>query len=158
MFAIMAVGIRYRVFASPDPACGQVPERNLVHHFRGHQIAAQQAGDRLSVFFGDGRGEVQGILTSYIPLPAETYDREAVAQQPFVSSARGERRVSAIDEGEDVVIAAVGNLQDHRTVAFARILRTNGDELRNKLDLAVPQVLSVADVDDPLIMGIGYRD
>ena len=54
------VRCRDGILDSADAAGDQVSQRNLGHLFRGHKIAAQQAGNRLSFFFRDRRVEVSG--------------------------------------------------------------------------------------------------
>ena len=39
-----------------------------------------------------------------------------------------------------------------------RVLRTDGDEVRRKLDLAVFQVHCVAEIDDAVVVRIGHRE
>ena len=46
----------HRIFGPTNAAENEMSQRNFRHDFRGHQIAAQQAGDRLSIFFRN-RGE-----------------------------------------------------------------------------------------------------
>jgi hypothetical protein len=59
---------RHRVFDPSDAAKYQVAERNLLHHFRRHQVATQQTGDGRAIFFGDRREESQRVGTLGVPL------------------------------------------------------------------------------------------
>ena len=123
--------------------------------FRGHQIAAQQAGDGLSVVFGDRGKESQRIGPIRIPLPAQAHDGKAVAQQPGVSGIAGEVLVAAIDQRENARAASVRDFQKHRAVALVRVLGANRNEVGGELDLAIFQVDRVAEIDDALVVRIG---
>ena len=126
--------------------------------FDRHQIAAQQAGDGLSVFFRDRGKKSQGARRLRIPLPPEAHDGVAVAQQPGVACVVGQILIAAVDQRENACIAAIGDLQKHGAIAQVGILRTDSDEVRGELDFAVLQVDRVAEIDDALVVRIGHGE
>ena len=132
-------------------------QRNFRHHSRGHQIATQQAGNGLSVFFRDRRKKPQGIGTIGIPLPPQAHDGETVPQQPRVARVAREVPVAAVNDCKNDSAAAVRHFQNHRTVALVCILRADSNEVRRELDLAVLQVHRVAEVHNALVVRVGHR-
>jgi len=152
------VGRRSGVFAAADRGSHQVTERNLRRRFGEHQVATQQPGDGLAIFFRDGRIEPQGARPVGVPLPAEAHNGESVAQQPRVSGVVCEDGVASVDEGKDTAVATVGSLEEERAVAFVRVFRADGNKVGGELDLTVFQVDRVAEVDDGQVMRVGYRE
>ena len=148
-----------RILDPTDVAHDEVSERNLRHRLRGHQIAAQQAGDGLSVFFRD-RGaknrRASGACASHCH-PRLTIVKPLRSSHASPASC-GEIPVAAIDEGENAAASAVGNFQQHRAVALVRVLRADGNEVGGKFDLAVLQVHGVAQIDDALVVRIGHGE
>src|SRR6266403_2909102 len=130
-------------------------ERNFVHRFPRHQIAAQQTGNSFSVFFGDGRVKAQSVLSSGIPLPPKAHNDVAVAQQPCVSRIVGEVPSPAVDDADNARTPTVRNLQQQGAVAFARVLRADRNEIRRKFHLAVFQIYSLVEVDDAPVVSVG---
>ncbi len=103
----------HRILSSAHASGDPVTKRDFCHLLRRHEIAAQQAGDRLSIFPGDGNIEVQGVTARGVPLPAKAREGEAVAQQPPIARVLGGIPVAAIDEGKDAAITAVRIFQKH---------------------------------------------
>ena len=146
-----------RVFKPADITENKVSQRNLRHHPRGHQIATQQTGDGLSIFFRDRRRETQCVGTVSIPLPTEAHDGEAVTQQPSISRVALKIEVPTIRKSNNACATAVGHLQKQRAIAPLCVLRADGNEVGRDLDLAVHQGHSVAEIDDPQVVWIGQR-
>src|SRR5882762_8455133 len=123
-------------------------ERNFVHRFPRHQIPAQQTGDSFSVFFGDGRVKPQSVFSRGIPLPPEAYNGVALAQEPGVSRVSGEIPSAAVNDADNARSSTVRNLQQQEAVAFARVLRADGNEIRRKSHLAIFKIYGLVEVDD----------
>ncbi len=66
--------------------------------------------------------------------------------------------VATIDDSQDGRVAAIGTLEDHRAVAFGRIFRLDGNEVRGELDFAIPQVYGVGEIDDASIVLVRDRE
>src|SRR5262245_39273893 len=109
-------------------------QRNLWHFLGRHQITAQQAGNGLAIFFGDRSVEPKSVVTNGVPLPAEANDGETVAEEPPVACVIGNVPVAAVDKADDPAVAAIGILEDHRSVALVRILWSKGDEVGGEFD------------------------
>jgi hypothetical protein len=132
-----------------------VTQRNFVHPFRRHQIAAQHPGDALAVFFCYRRVKLQSVCG--IPLPAETHKRESLPQQPSVARVALGVPVSTVDNAQNSGMPAIRALENHRAVALARIFRPDRDEIRVELDFAFLQRNRVGEVDDATVVFVRDR-
>ena len=112
---------------------------------------------RLAAFFCDWRIEAQRVLSGCVPLPAQSDDGVAVAQQPGVSGITRQIPISTVDDRKNAAAPAVRHFQQQGAVAFFGVLRADGDEVRGKLDLAVLQVHRVVEIDDSPVMWISHR-
>ena len=155
------VGILSRSHRILDPtnvAEDQVSKGNLLHRFRGAQIAAQQTRNRRPIIFRDRRSEPQCIWSVRVPLPPQANNRESAAQQPRIAGVVCQVLITAIHEGKNARASAIGDFQQHRTIAFAGILRTDCHEVRLELDLAIPQVLGIAEIDNARVIRIVHGE
>src|SRR6202041_549965 len=140
--------IGHRILAAADDAEDEMAKRNLVHNLRRHQVAAQQAMDRLSIFFGNGRVETQCALASGIPLPSQRNNAVTIAQQPCITGITSSVPVPPIDQANYASPAAVWVLQQQRTIALAGIFWAQRHEIRGELDLTIFEVYRVLQIDD----------
>src|SRR5690242_3559786 len=135
-----------------------MPEWNLWHFLGGHQITAQQAGDVLAVFFGDGSVQAKSVFANRVPLPAKADDGETAAEEPRVANVVRDVPVAAVHKANDPAVPAIGVLEDHRSIALVRIFGSNGNEVGGEFDFAVFQVHGVGKIDDAFVMRICHRD
>ncbi len=149
------VWIRDGILDSADSSIAEMAEWNFLHRFREHQVAAQQAGDRLSVFLCDWRIEFQPI--GGIPLPSKANEGESFAEEPRIARVMLGVPVAAVDDSQNGGVAAVRTLENHRTVAFGWVLGLNGDEVRGELDFAILYVHCVGEIDDAEIVFVRNR-
>src|ERR1700758_5544956 len=61
----------YGIFVAAHASSNQMSKRNFRHRVPGHEIAAEQSGNRLAVFFRDGRIEFERVVAWGVPLPTE---------------------------------------------------------------------------------------
>ena len=80
-----------------------------------------------------------------------------LAEQPRVAGVVSEIPVSTVDKCKDTAAPAIGNFEQHRTVALRQILRTDGGEVGGKLDFAVLRIDRVLQVHDARVMKIVDR-
>src|SRR5256885_448669 len=101
---------------------------------------------------------MQRIRTGCVPLPSEAHDGVAVAEQPGVARIGRKVPIAAIDDRKNARASAIGYLQQQRTIAFARILWTYGDELGRELHLAILQVYGFFQIDNATVVWIRNRN
>ena len=145
-----------RILEPADSSVREVTERNFLHRFRQHQVAAQQPCDGLAVFSRDRRVELEPI--GGIPLPAKADEGESFAEQPRVACVALGVPVSAIDDAQNGGVPAIRALEDHRPVAFGWIFRPDRDEIRGEFDFAALQRNRVGKVDDTTIVFVLDRE
>ena len=140
-------------------ALDQVPKRNLRQHLCRHQVAAQQAGDGLSIFLRDRREESQRAGILRVPLPPQAHDGVAVAQQPRVSGVVRDRSQSPPSTRARMrELPRLGTSSSREPLPLCASFGTDSNEVRGELDFAILQVHRIAQIDDAQVVRIGHRE
>src|SRR5260370_5721980 len=116
---------------------------------------------RRNMLFGKQRVSNRGIqfevlvLVGHVELPAEPGDRVPLPHQEAIAKfLRGVGRDAPVDQPENAVAAAVGDLKEHAAIAALHILGLQKIKVRRKLDLAGRVTLGLVQVYDlPVVEG-----